>query len=154
MLHNVVLAMAAVPSPLKQKNSSYVEFPHTGENILPAGGGGMCSYYYGHDRGAHPLVTHASCTISKADLDSGCETNEETRLYARTLGDSNDDAGHILAHRLGGSGRQPTNIFPQDPHDNRGPWREFEAAVYACVDGGLTAKVRPHQPSPRCLPPG
>ena len=25
----------------------------------------------------------------------------------------NCDAGHILAHRLGGPGVQPTNIFPQ-----------------------------------------
>ena len=30
---------------------------------------------------------------------------------------------------------------PQAPHDNRGPWREMEAAVYDCVNDndGVTA---------------
>ena len=50
-------------------------------------------------------------------------------------GVDDDDAGHILAHRLGGSGVEPTNIFPQAPHDNRGVWREFEGQVYDCLDG-------------------
>ena len=48
------------------------------------------------------MVTSASCTISKKDLDSGCKTNDATQTYARKLGDPGDDAGHILAHRLGG----------------------------------------------------
>ena len=70
----------------------------------------------------------------------GCATNEETRIYARSLGKhdgvDDDDAGHILAHRLGGSGKEPTNIFPQAPSDNRGAWREFEGYVYDCVANG------------------
>ena len=91
--------------------------------------------YDTHD--GRPVVTSAKCTITSGDLDQGCDTDETTRDYARELGShdgvDDDDAGHILAHRLGGSGIEPTNIFPQAPHDNRGDWREMEAAVYDCV---------------------
>lgn len=61
-----------------------------------------------------PVVSSATCTISNDDLDKGCDTDETTRDYARKLGGhdgvDDDDAGHILAHRLGGSGSEPTNI--------------------------------------------
>lgn len=39
-----------------------------------------------------------------------------TQNYSRSLDDDgvqDCDAGHILAHRLGGPGNQPINIFPQ-----------------------------------------
>lgn len=96
------------------------------------------SYDYS-DHDGKPVVTTATCTITSMDLDSGCDTDQTTRDYARALGGhdgvDDDDAGHILAHRLGGDGTEPTNIFPQAPHDNRGAWREFEGEVYDCLDG-------------------
>merc|ERR1712127_501741 len=96
-------------------------YPKVGTNDLKAGGGGSCTYHYS-SHGGTPVVTSASCTISKKDLDAGCKTNAATQTYARKLGDPGDDAGHILAHRLGGDGTEPTNIVPQAPSLNRGTW--------------------------------
>lgn len=64
-------------------------------------------------------MSSASVTISMADLDKGSETTSCTQSYSRTLDDDgvqDCDAGHILAHRLGGPGNQPINIFPQVPN--------------------------------------
>lgn len=55
-------------------------------------------------------------TITKNDLDKGSDTTDCTQKYSRMLDDDgvqDCDAGHILAHRLGGPGNQPINIFPQ-----------------------------------------
>ena len=46
----------------------------------------------------------------------GTDTTTCTQNYSRSLDDDgvqDCDAGHILAHRLGGPGNQPINIFPQ-----------------------------------------
>jgi hypothetical protein len=48
-------------------------------------------------------------------------------------GVKNCDAGHILAHRLGGPGNQPINIFPQDLSINRGEWAQYEGVIYDCI---------------------
>ena len=112
-----------------------VDYPTTGTNTLDAGGGGKCSYKYSSHDGS-PVVTGAKCEISKADLDTGSEPQPTERDYVHKLGGhdgcSDDDAGHILANRLGGKA-VPTNLFPQEPHLNRGEWESFERAVYACV---------------------
>jgi hypothetical protein len=50
--------------------------------------------------------------LTQSDMDTGSDTSQVTRDYCRNLGDPNDDAGHIIANRLGGSGRDPINIFP------------------------------------------
>lgn len=49
------------------------------------------------------------------------------------------DAGHILAHRLGGPGNQPINIFPQDLSVNRGSYAQFENDIYDCIKGGASS---------------
>ncbi len=62
------------------------------------------------------MVTSATATITIADLDKGTDTTSCTQSYSRMLDDDgvqDCDAGHILAHRLGGPGNQPINIFPQ-----------------------------------------
>ena len=64
----------------------------------------------------YPVVKSAKVTITAANLDMGTETTTCTQSYSRSLDDDgiqNCDAGHILAHRLGGPGNQPINIFPQ-----------------------------------------
>ncbi len=51
-----------------------------------------------------------------ANMDTGSDTTSCTQSYSRMLDDDgvqDCDAGHILAHRLGGPGNQPLNIFPQ-----------------------------------------
>lgn len=47
-----------------------------------------------------------------SDLRTGSGTNDITRDYARSRGFNSDDAGHIRACNLGGSGADPINIFP------------------------------------------
>ncbi len=48
------------------------------------------------------------------------------------------DAGHILAHHLGGLGNQPINIFPQSASMNRGVYAQFESNIYDCILSGAT----------------
>jgi hypothetical protein len=63
-----------------------------------------------------PVVISASTTVLKSNLDKGTDTTSCTQDYSRSLDDDgvqDCDAGHILANRLGGSGNQPINIFPQ-----------------------------------------
>jgi hypothetical protein len=112
--------------------------PHDGDNSFSAGGGGLCTYEYA-DHDGFPVVTSAKCTITTADLDQGTEPTSPARAYVRKLGghDScdDDDAGHILANQLGGKA-QPTNLFPQTPHLNRGAWERFEKAIRECMNGG------------------
>jgi hypothetical protein len=100
----------------------------------------LCTYeYVAHD--GYPEVTSAKCTITGADLDQGTEPNSFARSYVRKLGGhdscSDDDAGHILANQLGGKA-EPTNLFPQSPHLNRGAWERFEKAIRSCMNGGAT----------------
>ena len=115
-----------------------VVYPHDGTNTQAPGGGGSCSYEY-TDHGGSPVVESASCHISTSDLNTGTEPDDADRTYVRALGGhdgcSNDDAGHILANRLGGKAL-PTNLFPQSPHLNRGAWKEFETTIAECLDGG------------------
>ena len=117
-----------------------VSYPHDGSNSLSAGGGGKCSYEYSSHDGS-PVVTSASCAITKADLNTGSEPGTTERSYVRKLGGhdgcNNDDAGHILANRLGGKA-VPTNLFPQSPHLNRGAWEEFERGIASCMAGGAS----------------
>jgi len=147
-LARIVLALVsasglarAAPVNMSFTYESDVTYPHTGTNSLEAGGGGKCSYSYSSHAGM-PVVTSAHCTITKKDLDQGDEPSSTTQAYARKLGGhdgcNNDDAGHILANRLGGFGTEPTNIMPQAPHLNRGEWEAFERTVYACMTGGAT----------------
>lgn len=139
------VSLAILPLVLAAPLAIASALPTPGDNSLTAGGGGKCSYHY-VDHGGAPVVVSATCKISEADLDKGCDTNPTTRDYARKLGGHDgvhdDDAGHILAHRLGGSGEEPTNIFPQALHDNRGDWREFEAEIYGCLSGANTLGVK------------
>ena len=121
------------------------QYPRDGSNSLSAGGGGRCTYEYSSHDGS-PVVTSASCSITKADLNTGSEPGTTERSYVRKLGGhdgcSNDDAGHILANRLGGKA-VPTNLFPQSPHLNRGAWEEFERGIASCMAGGAsTAKLK------------
>ena len=119
-------------------------YPVAGINHLTAGGGGKCTYEYKTHSG-HPVVTSATCHISRKDVKKGGnEPNHETQLYARQLGSHDgcdtDDAGHILANHLGGMGTEPINIMPQGRHLNRGAWKGFEDSIYRCMTkrGGAT----------------
>jgi hypothetical protein len=117
--------------------------PTPGTNTMAAGGGGHCTYTYATHSGA-PVVTKASCSISRKDLDKGTEPTVTQRNYVRKLGGHdkcyNDDAGHILANQLGGFAVD-RNLFPQAPHLNRGTWEQLEKAIYACLKTGGASKA-------------
>ena len=74
----------------------------------------------------------------------GSDTTSCTQAYSRSLDDdgiADCDAGHILAHRLGGPGSQPINIFPQDLSINRGAYAQYEADIHDCVVKGASASL-------------
>jgi len=116
--------------------------PGRGDNELPAGGGGSCKFRYTYHDGngtgtGAPVVTSGSCSITRADLGAGGDTTVRTRNWVRELavndGCEMDDAGHILANNLGGCGKCPINLFPQNLRINRGEYRLMEAAIYDCI---------------------
>ena len=98
-----------------------------------------------------PVIRSASVVLHRGNLDHGTETDARTRAYARKLGSEAkaDDAGHILANRLGGCGSATanspcngyTNIFPQNPSINRGIYRTMEGRIYDCMATGGATKA-------------
>lgn len=120
-----------------------VPCPVVGENKLIEGINGKGIYYY-ENHNDQPVVTNVFATITNNDLDKGTGTTSCTQHYSRMIDDENldCDAGHILAHRLGGPGNQPINIFPQKPSVNRGIFASFEQKIYDCVNNGsVTANL-------------
>ncbi len=75
------------------------------------------------------VITSASATVTKADIGTGTRTNQKARDWARSRGNNDDDAGHILGALLGGSGTDLDNIFPQLRKINRGAYRVFEGKI-------------------------
>src|SRR5438552_906086 len=122
---------------------------------MSTGGGGGVKYTFVHDLNfaptAVPVVAPAGVVqqyvlgpanrvewlqalITPANLNQGTDTTDGTRQFARGLGRANDDAGHIVASRLGGLGHVNWNIFPQSSNINRGAWKcEIEALIYNAV---------------------
>jgi hypothetical protein len=118
-----------------------VPCPVVGVNYLTEGGGGKGTYNYVSHNGI-PVVSTASATITIYDLDQGTDTTSCTQSYSRSLDDDgvqDCDAGHILAHRLGGLGNQPINIFPQDLSVNRGAYAQYEDSIYDCMTSGSSS---------------
>ena len=119
--------------------------PTSGRNVIAVCGGSVRgTYMYSTNSDKIPRVTSASVIIDKSCLDTGSETVSCTQDYNHNMNDDPNeqtDAGHILAHRLGGPGDNPTNIFPQWSHINRGSWEAFERDIYACVNDGAEASI-------------
>ena len=80
--------------------------------------------------------------VTPSDLHTGTPTNQATRDFARSLGGKYDDAGHVRASRLGGSGTHTDNIFPQSITVNRGKMRKFEEEIADIIEKeGLSGKA-------------
>ena len=112
-----------------------VPCPVAGPNYLTIGGGGTATYYYDLHNNI-PVVKSASVRLTINNMDKGTDTTSCTQSYSRSLDDDgvvDCDAGHILAHRLGGPGNQPINIFPQDLSVNRGAYAQYEDGIYNCI---------------------
>lgn len=110
--------------------------PVLGINTILIGNNTTATYVYIQNVDSFPVISSAFVTLTAADLDLGGVTSACTSAYARAMEDdglSNVDAGHILAHRLGGPGADATNIFPQVMHTNRGSFAQFEGNIYDCL---------------------
>lgn len=108
--------------------------------------GGETGTYIYITQGGHAVISSASTTVTLANLDKGTDTTSCTQDYSRSLDDDgvkDCDAGHILANRLGGSGNQPINIFPQDLSVNRGSYAQYEGSIHDCImySGATSAKL-------------
>ncbi|WP_147462764.1 RHS repeat-associated core domain-containing protein, partial [Pseudomonas savastanoi] len=80
-------------------------------------------------RGPAGQPLRATATITENDIKKGgTATNASSRSWARSLGNQNDDAGHIIAKLLGGSGGKD-GVFPQLSEVNRGLFRDFERVI-------------------------
>jgi hypothetical protein len=63
---------------------------------------------------------------------AGQDTTPASRLWVRAIGLSNDDAGHVIANRFGGTANFNAvngNIFPQNLSFNRGTMRSLDAVA-------------------------
>ncbi|WP_020190345.1 RHS repeat-associated core domain-containing protein, partial [Pseudomonas putida] len=80
-------------------------------------------------RGPAGQPLRAAATITLNDLkQGGTATNATSRAWARMMGNSDDDAGHIIGKLLGGAGGKD-GVFPQLKYINRGQFRAFEAQI-------------------------
>jgi hypothetical protein len=81
--------------------------------------------------------------VTLADIDSGTNTTGAARRYVRAIGNANDDAGHLIGRLLGGpGGARSGNIFPQNPHVNRGAFAQFESDLADVVRQGNDVTLR------------
>lgn len=116
-----------------------VDCPEEGKNhVIMGNGSAILDYMYtSHEN--YEVVVSAQGTITPDALDHGSGTTSCTQKYSRMLEDDGEqdcDAGHILAHRLGGYGNLPVNIFPQNAGVNRGVFAQFEGYIYDYLNGG------------------
>jgi len=135
---SVASDLAIHPITIDDLEERAVTYPVPGTNVLVPG-----SYVYNQVDSARVRVFTARAEVTEANLDKGSDTTETTRNWAKYQGLPTDDAGHILANRLGGSGKEPVNIFPQNPTINRGQYRVFEGTIYECIKSspGITASL-------------
>ena len=104
----------------------------------PIDGGPIVGYVRNQDGAL--LWTHAE--IRREHLDTGTEPSDAMRTFAHRLGRDVDQAGHAIANRLGGTGRQPWNIFPQIQNINTGVFRsDIEDLIYQGVRNQGLASV-------------
>ncbi|WP_241833871.1 RHS repeat-associated core domain-containing protein [Salinivibrio sp. MA440] len=87
-------------------------------------------------------ITQWDSEVSPEDINTGTPTNQKTRDYARSIGNHNDDAGYALGSKLGGTGTETDNIFPQAPRVNRGQFRVMEKTIAErIIQTGQSAKL-------------
>jgi len=86
-----------------------------------------------YQTGHNGRIEYVYAVVTPQTIRGGSTTNDAVRKYARSMGKNTDDAGHIIANQLGGTGRSNYNIFPQSPNINRGAWSQEEKAIYNIV---------------------
>lgn len=91
--------------------------------------------FYQIGRNGRTELMHA--VIKKSHIGKGSATGNNAQQYIQSMDGiaGVDDAGHILANTLGGSGTDRRNLFPQQKGCNKGAWRDIETAVKKMVNG-------------------
>lgn len=88
-------------------------------------------------------VLVASCKISGGTNLHGTDVNKHAKNKLKKK-KPNDDAGHIIPKCMGGSGSDPSNLFPQNKSKNRGDG-SMEAKYSKCLespDGYVLLKMK------------
>jgi hypothetical protein len=112
-------------------------------DINPSGNTGTRSFRYVKHKsgltsivetGVNERVVEVKADLSVAHLGKGSDVTDAGRLFVTTLGRNSDDAGHVIANRLGGGGGDTVdNLFPQLANLNRGAFAQWEAQIAECV---------------------
>jgi RHS repeat-associated protein len=90
--------------------------------------GWACSNRDTITRGPNKQILSVRGEIRPSDIGTGTATNKSSRMWARLLGKTSDDAGHTRGNNLGGSGGGKY-VFPQDPGINQRDFRMFEVNI-------------------------
>ena len=115
---------------IRELNPNYIITPPADPVNAPVENGPVIEYVQ-NEAGA---VQWLHARITQDHLDRGTETNLAMRTFVRRLGLQTDQAGHIIANRLGGLGTVRWNIFPQNPRFNAGVFRaDVEDLIYQHV---------------------
>ncbi|XP_031634643.1 uncharacterized protein LOC116347958 [Contarinia nasturtii] len=72
--------------------------------------------------------------IEAKHLNTGTAASQNAYKYAKQMGNIDDNAGHILSTRLGGSGTDLRNIFPQSRLFNHNIWSQIVNFVADTVE--------------------
>lgn len=85
------------------------------------------------------VVEWLYASIEKKNRNSGTQPNQAIRKWVQNeVGLPEDNAGHIIAKRLGGLGTVPWNIFPQSSNFNSGVFKsDFEETIYNATAHGV-----------------
>ncbi|CAF1164556.1 unnamed protein product [Adineta ricciae] len=59
-----------------------------------------------YQTGHNGRIEYVRAEITPASIGKGSAPSDRARKYARSMGKSNDDAGHIIANILGGTGKE------------------------------------------------
>lgn len=71
--------------------------------------------------------------VRQRHLNTGTKTQASSRQHARNLGLSSDEAGHVLANKLGGSGTEKQNLVPLHPTTNKKQYHKVEKVIAEAV---------------------
>ena len=75
--------------------------------------------------------------VNPVDLFTGSGASRAARDLVKVVGQTLDDAGHLIAKRLGGSGSDLANIVAQNRSINRGAYRVFEGRIASYIEDNV-----------------
>lgn len=71
--------------------------------------------------------------VHKRHLNTGTKTQASSRQHARSMGFPSDEAGHVLAKNLGGSGTEKQNLVPLHATTNKKLYHKVEKVIAEAV---------------------